>query len=56
MLVAVWRKKTCFIQFALKIRALNFRSVFFWLTQYIYEFKNSRKADPHRLTLNIFDK
>ena len=29
MLVAVWRKKTCSIQFSLKNRALNFRGVFF---------------------------
>ena len=28
MLVAVWRKKTCSIQFSLKNRVLNFRGVF----------------------------
>ena len=28
MLVEVWRKKTCFIQFSLKNKALNFRSDF----------------------------
>ena len=29
VLVVVWRKKTCFIQFTSKNRALNFRGVFF---------------------------
>ena len=28
MLVAVWRKQTCFIQFLLKNRASNFRDIF----------------------------
>ena len=29
MLFGVWRKKTCFIQFSLKNKALNFRGAFF---------------------------